>query len=382
VSRSPKSRLVLPLDEILFHGTMRAFEPEIKLFGLVPQVGAFVEDAYGLDEKEAGEPLLTELVYAASFRDLSNTLTAAQAQIALAKKVDFHNVACCDRREALVIAVPRFQFRWASGKDCDYGRCPFGVEPGDWYSDERVTPIAYFAGANLDRLLETYKKWSSRELSARMAIPRPKRWEQEQPLVQVPYAIDAMGRAVAKRRAKLVLSEGDCPTCDESCPRYGVRLAPWAEPCRGTKAKKPTRPNPYWGTAGAGILFLAQDTGRLLFPLRSSEVYEPGTWGVWGGRIEEGEDPKEAAVREANEEMGADISPDDLVPLMIFRDPPHFVFYNFLAVVPHEFDPDLQWETEDFKWVGYGSWPQPLHPKVKLLLKDKKSLATIRKYLP
>jgi len=129
----------------------------------------------------------------------------------------------------------------------------------------------------------------------------------------------------------------------------------------------------YWGRRGAGLLFKAADTGRILFPLRSAEVNEPGTWGTWGGAMDEESPPREAALREAREE-GIRVTASQVVPLVVFRDEDAgFEYHNFLAVVPEEFEPDLNWETEDFRWVKPGLWPRPLHPGVKFLLADKES---------
>ena len=40
------------------------------------------------------------------------------------------------------------------------------------------------------------------------------------------------------------------------------------------------------GVTGAGVLFLALDTGRCLFQLRNSDKRHKNTWGFWGGMIE------------------------------------------------------------------------------------------------
>ena len=41
----------------------------------------------------------------------------------------------------------------------------------------------------------------------------------------------------------------------------------------------------FFGAAGAGCVFLARSTGRLLICHRSEYVERPGTWGGWGGAI-------------------------------------------------------------------------------------------------
>jgi 8-oxo-dGTP pyrophosphatase MutT (NUDIX family) len=122
----------------------------------------------------------------------------------------------------------------------------------------------------------------------------------------------------------------------------------------------------FWGRAGAGAIIVAADTGRILLPHRSASVEQPGKWGVWGGAIDSGEDPSSAARREVAEEAGA---PEVLkmVPLHVFSRG-DFKYHNFLAVVQSEFEPRLNWETQGYRWVGYGDWPSPMHFGLKALV--------------
>lgn len=125
----------------------------------------------------------------------------------------------------------------------------------------------------------------------------------------------------------------------------------------------------FWGKQGAGAIILAKSTGRILLPYRSSRVEQPNTWGVWGGAIDQGEDPKEAVKRELHEEVGYDGLDIELIPLYIFSDEKSgFKYHNFLAIVADEFRPELNWETDNFKWVIFGEWPQPLHFGLKALI--------------
>jgi len=129
----------------------------------------------------------------------------------------------------------------------------------------------------------------------------------------------------------------------------------------------------FWGRAGAGVIFLSQDSGRILLAHRSDSVEQPDTWGTWGGAIDQGESPLEAAVRETEEEAGFKPGVGDILPLYVFSDPSGFKFYNFLVVTENEFKPKLTWETQDYKWVEYGTWPSPIHFGLKSLLGDPAS---------
>lgn len=121
-----------------------------------------------------------------------------------------------------------------------------------------------------------------------------------------------------------------------------------------------------WGRQGAGAIPVACTTGRVLLTLRSSEVLEPGTWGIPGGRCEDGESPAETAVREMREELGYD-GELLLLPIFMYREP-NFSFMNFVALVPDEFDPELDWENDDAEWFELDQLPEPLHFGVEHLL--------------
>ena len=55
-----------------------------------------------------------------------------------------------------------------------------------------------------------------------------------------------------------------------------------------------------------------------------------------------------------------------------------FRYYNFLAIVPEEFEPDLNWENDAARWVEFGDWPAPMHFGLKALLNDPKSVQIMR----
>lgn len=102
--------------------------------------------------------------------------------------------------------------------------------------------------------------------------------------------------------------------------------------------------------------------------------------GTWGGAVDAGEDPADAVLREVCEEAGAGCDAGDvkLVPLYVFRKG-SFAYHNFMASVPHEFTPKLNWETDDFMWTTLDSMPSPLHFGLAALLKDPVSLRKIKK---
>lgn len=71
------------------------------------------------------------------------------------------------------------------------------------------------------------------------------------------------------------------------------------------------------GNAAAAVIVL--DDGRYLLQLRDNKegVFFPGHWGLFGGGVEEGEQPVDALRRELKEELGLTV--DELQPLTRFE---------------------------------------------------------------
>lgn len=125
----------------------------------------------------------------------------------------------------------------------------------------------------------------------------------------------------------------------------------------------------FWGNAGAGCLIMAKDTKRILIPKRSAWVQEPHTWSTWGGAIDRGEDPKTAAIREVEEEAGYEGEVLDMIHLYTFKSD-DFRYDNYVAIVATEFEPELNWESDEAEWFAFGDWPSPLHFGLEDLLKN------------
>jgi 8-oxo-dGTP pyrophosphatase MutT (NUDIX family) len=134
----------------------------------------------------------------------------------------------------------------------------------------------------------------------------------------------------------------------------------------------------FWGDQAAGSLIMSHTTDRFLIAHRSLHVKEPGTWGTWGGAIDKGEDPEVAARREIKEETGY-VGLFTMLPMYVFVSDTGFRYSNFLVVVKDEFKPQLNWETQGFRWCQWGQWPTPLHFGLVAVLNDPASVATIKK---
>lgn len=136
----------------------------------------------------------------------------------------------------------------------------------------------------------------------------------------------------------------------------------------------------FWGNVGAGILPISKSTKRILISYRSKYVNEPNTWGIWGGKIDDNENIKETVIREFTEETNYHGN-IDMIDAYVFKSQNNtFTFYNFIGIIDEEFVPELDWETEDYKWVTFEELLniEPKHFGLIHLLNDEKSINIIK----
>jgi dATP pyrophosphohydrolase len=98
-------------------------------------------------------------------------------------------------------------------------------------------------------------------------------------------------------------------------------------------------------------------------------------WHCVSGAVEEAEAFDEAAARELREETGLDASLVDLeqpYEYEIQKWEPHYstgaervIVHSFLADAPGGWEPELDWEHDDYRWCGLEDatmllyWPEP-----------------------
>jgi len=114
----------------------------------------------------------------------------------------------------------------------------------------------------------------------------------------------------------------------------------------------------------AGILFIAGD--KVLLVQRSANGDHEGEWSIPGGKIEDGETPEEAAIRECREELGT--CPDGERAIFARRKKDNVDYTTYLQRVKGTFSPSLNDEHQGFMWAPIGEWPSPLHPGCKVAL--------------
>lgn len=111
-----------------------------------------------------------------------------------------------------------------------------------------------------------------------------------------------------------------------------------------------------------GVWFYSTSTDRYLYLLRNDPRH-PSTWGLPGGKVDNGETLIKAIERECYEEMGAMPAYDKLIPLEKFTSADgKFVYHTFFCTIANEFIPTLNDEHTGWAWISAGNWPKPLHP--------------------
>lgn len=113
---------------------------------------------------------------------------------------------------------------------------------------------------------------------------------------------------------------------------------------------------------GAGAFIFCTKTKRYLFLLRSDTKYE-GTWGLVGGKLEEGETTVDGLKREMFEELGMEVKYNKIIPIEQFNsEDAKFIYHTFLLTVDEEFIPNLNEEHNGYAWTPMGHFPKPMHP--------------------
>lgn len=113
-----------------------------------------------------------------------------------------------------------------------------------------------------------------------------------------------------------------------------------------------------------------QYANKILLLKRSNEGDHAGVFAFAGGKIEDGETPEQAVIREVHEEIGYDI----VSPLteIAHTNDGRVDYTTYVTVAPEAFSPILNDEHDGFAWVTIPEAIETLnlHPAVKKLLVD------------
>jgi len=130
---------------------------------------------------------------------------------------------------------------------------------------------------------------------------------------------------------------------------------------------------------GVGTLIISTKTSRVLLTLRAPHKTHAQQWSLFGGMVEEGEQPKEALLRELTEEMGFVPEIERIYPFDVYQSKDkHFKYFSFIIVVEDEFIPELNDESCGYCWINLGEWPKPMHQGAKISFCNQKALERIK----
>lgn len=110
-----------------------------------------------------------------------------------------------------------------------------------------------------------------------------------------------------------------------------------------------------WGLFGAaGVLFVWRPAGEpvhVMLQQRSAFAHEGGTWSIAGGAIDEGETPYDAAMREAEEEVGDAPAGTRLLGQYVFAPADDWTYTTVVVEVERHFGASMNFETDAVVWV-------------------------------
>ena len=92
------------------------------------------------------------------------------------------------------------------------------------------------------------------------------------------------------------------------------------------------------------------------------------TWGLPGGKVEEGETPEEALYREVKQEI--DFTPELMEESYRFEAARDVGCSVYVAVTPRIFRPKLNKESLAVQWKALGKWPKPAHPQMARVIAE------------
>ncbi len=124
-------------------------------------------------------------------------------------------------------------------------------------------------------------------------------------------------------------------------------------------------------TATAAVYIVLEQDGKYLLGRRFNTGYQDGNYQVPAGHVEAGELPTEAIIREAKEEIGIEITPQQLEFVHMSYRPKHdqtsdridifFRAQSWQGKV-HNNEPD---KCDDLQWISINQLPKNMVPHVR-----------------
>ena len=123
---------------------------------------------------------------------------------------------------------------------------------------------------------------------------------------------------------------------------------------------------------GAWAIIHCTATDKYLLGKRSHAVNNGGAWNLFGGRIDRGEAPSQALVRELIEEAGIRIKPKALrrISTIRRRDADNRELHYYLLEVDRELTPRLNREHSRYGWFKRRSLPSKFNQPTTVAIKQ------------
>jgi len=99
------------------------------------------------------------------------------------------------------------------------------------------------------------------------------------------------------------------------------------------------------------VAAVIQHEGKFLLTRRPPRAHLGGLWEFPGGKIEEGESPEDALVRECSEECAIDVEVHDILDVTFFRYPRKDILLLFYACTLGARKTVQHIEVADHRWV-------------------------------
>ena len=101
------------------------------------------------------------------------------------------------------------------------------------------------------------------------------------------------------------------------------------------------------------LVILERGNGRIALQLRDAKptILSPDCWGLFGGKVEAGESPKEAALREIQEELTVALDAKKLKLVRVFRPTSNKSRYVFHYPVVDELETTVLREGQRYKFI-------------------------------
>jgi 8-oxo-dGTP diphosphatase len=114
------------------------------------------------------------------------------------------------------------------------------------------------------------------------------------------------------------------------------------------------------------------EQGKVLLTQRKAGTHLAGAWEFPGGKVEPGEDPRHALVRELNEELGIETSVEAIIDVTFHRYAETAVLLLFYLVVRRRDSPDPRaLDTAGFRWARADELDESAFPPADVAILQK-----------